>query len=82
MDDEKYILTTEELVAWKNEIQDVKKLEQEEREIAIKLNGSLPKIEDKKFGKKYRKLIVNISKFLVLYKYLNRINTKKYMTIL
>ena len=47
MDDEKYILTTEELVAWKNEIQDVKKLEQEEREIAIKLNGSLPKIENK-----------------------------------
>ena len=50
MDDEKYILTTEELVAWKNEIQDVKKLEQEEREIAIKLNGSLPKIENKKFN--------------------------------
>jgi DNA-nicking Smr family endonuclease len=50
MDDKKYILTTEELVAWKNEIQDVKKLEQEEREIAIKLNGSLPKIEDKKFN--------------------------------
>ena len=47
MDDEKYILTTEELVAWKNEIQDVKKLEQEKREIAIKLNGSLPKIENK-----------------------------------
>ena len=50
MDDKKYILTTEELVAWKNEIQDVKKLEQEEREIAIKLNGSLPKIENKKFN--------------------------------
>ena len=50
MDDEKYILTTEELVAWKNEIQDVKKLEQEKREIAIKLNGSLPKIENKKFN--------------------------------
>ncbi len=50
MDDEKYILTTEELIAWKNEIHDVKKLEQEEREIVIKLNGSLPKIEDKKFN--------------------------------
>ena len=49
MDDEKYILTTEELIAWKNEIQGVKKLEREEREIVIKLNGSLPKIENKKF---------------------------------
>jgi DNA-nicking Smr family endonuclease len=46
MDDEKYILDIDEIVAWKNEIQDVKKLESEERVGATELNTNLTKVEN------------------------------------
>ena len=46
MDDEKYILDIDELVAWKDEVQDVKKLKSEERVGATEFNTNLSKVEN------------------------------------
>ena len=61
MDDEKYILDIDEILAWKNEIQDVKKLESEERVGATELNNNLSKVENRKVNN-IAKPIISINK--------------------
>ncbi|MFK7761018.1 MAG: Smr/MutS family protein [Candidatus Midichloriaceae bacterium] len=48
MDDEKYILDIDELVVWKDEIKDVKKLESQKRVDITEFNNNLSKVENRK----------------------------------
>ena len=50
MDDEKYILGIDELVAWKDEIKDVKKLKSQERVAITEFNNNLSKVENRKIN--------------------------------
>ena len=61
MDDEKYILDIDELVAWQDEVQGVKKLESEERVGSTEFNTNLSKVENRKVNN-IAKPIVPINK--------------------
>ncbi len=62
MDDEKYILDIDELVAWKDEIKGVKKLKDQERINTIKFDDNLSKVENKKANNIVKTIAPHINK--------------------
>lgn len=63
MDDKKYILNVDELVAWKNEIQGIKKIKSEESFVITEFDNNLPKIKSRERAANKNKLLSSSFKF-------------------